>query len=194
MTVKSRMDIDKKRARLAAKTIRKSIYVPNAAEKVITHFPFGEFPNAVTAGFWPLAGEIDIVPLLDALQKAGHKLVLPCTPPAGDPLIFRQWEFGEDLKTGVYDTREPFSGKPEIMPDLVFVPLLAFTPQGQRLGYGGGFYDRTIAKMRTSKSLGYKVFACGVAYAGQQTSNIPVDQYDQTLDGILTEQYFRKFT
>jgi len=96
----------------------------------------------------------------------------------------------EALKHGPYGTREPHAHVSEISPTLVLLPLLAFSPDGKRLGYGGGFYDRTISGLRERS----EVFACGTAYAGQETSDIPTDQYDQRLDGILTEDYFRKFS
>ena len=74
-------------------------------------------------------------------------------------------------------------------PDFLFVPLLAFTARGQRLGYGGGFYDRTLNQLRAKG----EVFACGVAYAGQEVSVLPTDDHDERLDGVLTEAEFRKF-
>jgi len=180
----------KARARKTAKKTRAAIDAPEAPEALITHFPFDDFPDAIVAGFWPLQGEIDVIPLLGAFQNRRHKLVLPCTPPVGNPLIFRQWMMDEALKLGPYDTREPYNHAPELSPTLVLLPLLAFTADGKRLGYGGGFYDRTIAGMREQG----EVFACGVAYAGQEANEIPTDEYDQKLDGILTEEYFRKFS
>jgi len=69
------------------------------------------------------------------------------------------------------------------------VPLLAFTQHGERLGYGGGFYDRTLAALKAKQD----VFACGVAYAAQEAAVLPTDQYDHKLDGILTEQFFKAF-
>ena len=76
------------------------------------------------------------------------------------------------------------------MPNLVFVPLLAFTQHGERLGYGGGFYDRTLAKLKETT----EVFACGIAYAAQEAATLPTDKYDQRLDGILTDKYFKAFS
>lgn len=192
MSPNDTIDKAKARARKAAKKTRADIFAPEAGHALTSHFPFDDFPKAIVAGFWPLVGEIDILPLLRALHKAGNHLALPCTPPTGNPLIFRAWEPEDALKVGPYETREPFEAAPNVTPALVFVPLLAFAQGGLRLGYGGGFYDRTLAQLRLAKPSG--VFACGVAYAGQETADIPVDQYDQTLDGVLTEQYFRKFT
>jgi len=84
---------------------------------------------------------------------------------------------------------QPVEGTQCIIPDLVLVPLLAFSSRGERLGYGGGYYDRTLTNLRQQKS----IFACGVAYAAQQTEIIPTNNYDALLDGILTEEYFKAF-
>ena len=180
----------KTRARKASKARRVAVHDAALGPELISQFPAAEFRGASIGGFWPLSGEIDIRPLMRACHDAGHKLALPCTPPVGNPLIFRTWSPEDKLKVGPYDTREPFADKAEATPTFVLMPLLAFSSDGKRLGYGGGFYDRTIAGLRARGD----VFACGVAYAAQETNNIPTDQYDQKLDGILTEQYFRKFT
>ncbi len=92
------------------------------------------------------------------------------------------------LVDGPFKTLEPPAEAPEIFPDIVFVPLLAFNSEGERLGYGGGFYDRTLAKLRKTK----EIFACGIAFSGQETNYIPTDKFDEKLDGILTESYFRE--
>ena len=140
-------------------------------------------------GYWPLPGELDIRPLLNACHAQGHELALPCTPRKGYPLTFRAWTPLDDLKAGPYGTREPFPDKNEITPNLALVPLLAFTKHGERLGYGGGFYDRTLAKLKEEA----EVFACGIAYAAQEAATLPTDSFDQPLDGILTDQYFKAF-
>ena len=185
----SDINTQKSQARRAAKTRRAALSAPAAGPELIAHFPGGKFRGAIIAGFWPLSGEIDVRPLLRACHDAGHHLSLPCTSPVGNPLTFRTWTPIDTLKVGPYDTREPFASAPEITPQLVFVPLLAFSPSGKRLGYGGGYYDRTLAGLRERG----EVFACGVAYTGQEISDIPTDEYDQSLDGILTESYFKTF-
>lgn len=183
------MDIksQKSRARLQAKQVRRSVFDPAAGPELIRHFPAKRFKGAVVAGFWPLKGEIDIKPLMLALHDVGHQLVLPCTPRVGHPLIMRAWSPEDKLKIGSFDTREPFWDQPEIRPNVVLMPLLAFTKTGERLGYGGGFYDRTLAALRSSGD----VFTCGVAFAGQEAAFLPTDEYDQRLDAIVTEKYFK---
>ena len=192
------VDHNKTRARKAAKLARAAVHVPALGIELIHYMPdmlraagtVGPDKPTVIGGYWPLPTEIDICPLMHACYEAGYDLALPCTPPAGNPLTFRAWQPEAALKAGPYGTREPFSTAPELVPDIVLAPLLAFNAAGYRLGYGGGFYDRTLAKLREAGD----IFACGVAYAGQETQDIPTDHYDQKLDGILTEHYFRKFT
>ncbi|WP_084168770.1 5-formyltetrahydrofolate cyclo-ligase [Hellea balneolensis] len=183
------MDIktQKTRARLQAKKTRAAANHSFGQVQILEHVPADIFKGHVIGGYWPLPGELDIRPLLEACYGQGHKLALPCTPRKGKPLTFRAWSPSDVLKAGPYGTREPFPEKPEMQPSLVLVPLLAFTKHGERLGYGGGFYDRTLARLKEHG----EVFACGIAYAGQEAASLPVDEYDYLLDGILTDQYFK---
>lgn len=185
------MDIktQKTRARLQAKQRRAGAHNGLASIQLIEHVPAPIFKGAVIGGYWPLAGELDIRPLLNACHEQGHKLALPCTPRKGKPLTFREWVPLDDLRAGPYGTREPFPEKLEVQPNLVLVPLLAFTQYGERLGYGGGFYDRTLAKLKEA----HEVFACGIGYAAQEAATLPTDRFDQRLDGILTDEYFKAF-
>ncbi len=175
--------------RQIAKRRRLELQTPDAATELIRHFPANKFRGASIGGFWPLPSELDVRPLLSALSEFGFEISLPCCSEKSQPLIFREWAPGDKLQLGPFQVQEPHKEKKKSTPTLVLVPLLAFTPEGQRLGYGGGYYDRTLAELR---SLG-DVFACGVAYAGQEVSHLPTDEHDQRLDGILTEQYFRAF-
>ena len=145
--------------------------------------------SGIVAGYLPLQSEIDARPLMRALADAGHKLALPCIKRKEHPLEFRRYRFGDKLRGGAYNTREPLRGAELVEPDIVLLPLLAFARNGMRLGYGGGFYDRTLADLRSKKP----IFACGLAYAGQEVPVLPTDEYDQKLDGILTETEFRTF-
>ncbi|CAM3776059.1 hypothetical protein LIHA111178_07820 [Litorimonas haliclonae] len=133
--------------------------------------------------------EIDPLPLMEAIEETGCELALPVTPPMGQALSFRKYKKNDILIKGLFGTTEPEGHQEIIVPNLLLVPLLAFTPEGERLGYGGGYYDRTLAKLRAEGD----VFACGVAYAGQEVPDLPTDEHDQPLDGILTEQFFRIF-
>ncbi len=185
-----KLSIDKSRARLQAKKKRAEAHDPARAVELIGHFPIEKFRGRLIGGFWPIQSEIDPRSLMAALEAQGHKLALPCTPRKGKPLTFRSWQVGEKLKVGPHNTREPFPEKDEVFPDLVLVPLLAFTQTGMRLGYGGGFYDRTLERLRDRQ----QVFACGVAYAAQEASILPTESHDARLDGMLTDQFFKEFT
>jgi len=141
-------------------------------------------PGAVVSGFWPMAGEIDLRPLLLALIGRGHAVVLPVTPPRGRPLLFRRWQPGAVLRPGPFGVWQPTG---EIMiPDFLLVPLLAFDGRGHRLGYGGGYYDRTLAGLPVAARL-------GCAFAAQELDAVPVGPYDIALPAVATECCVRIF-
>ena len=103
------------------------------------------------------------------------------------PLLFRRWQAGDSLVEAPFGLSEPAAEQPEIVPALLLVPLLAFDRQGWRLGYGGGFYDRTLAKLRED---GGQPCAIGIAYSGQELPEVPHGPDDRPLQGIVTEQAF----
>jgi 5-formyltetrahydrofolate cyclo-ligase len=135
--------------------------------------------GAVVAGFWPMGPEIDIRPLLLALAGRGHPIALPVTPKRGLPLGFRRWRPGEALARGPMGTSQPAAGE-ELRPDWLLVPLLAFDRAGRRLGYGGGYYDRTLALLPGATAI-------GCAYAAQEMAEVPAGPEDWRLDAIATE-------
>ncbi|MFM2151396.1 MAG: hypothetical protein RLZZ187_3702 [Pseudomonadota bacterium] len=145
---------------------------------VLDHMP--PPPGAVVAGFWPIGQEIDIRPLLHALHDRGHPIALPVTPPRGNPLAFRRWRPGEELARGPMGTRQPGEGAEALTPAVLLVPLLAFDRRGHRLGYGGGYYDRTLAALPGA-------MAIGVAHAAQELDEVPAGPEDARLDAIATE-------
>lgn len=150
-------------------------------------------PSAIVAGFWPLGTEIDTRPLLHRLAE-DHRIVLPVTPQDRRQLTFREWKPGCDMEEGPFRTQHPVGqsafGTDPLVPDVVMVPMLAFTSRGDRLGYGGGFYDVTLAALKADNPA---VRAIGVAFAAQQVKTLPVIETDVPLDGVLTEQGFRLF-
>ena len=135
--------------------------------------------GAIIAGYWPMGDEMDPRPLMLALASRGHALALPVTPPRGQPLAFHAWAPGAALRPGPMGTSEPVAGE-ALRPDVVLVPLLAFDRTGRRLGYGGGYYDRTLAALPGAKAI-------GIAYAGQEMPEVPAGPQDMRLPLIATE-------
>src|SRR6266850_508507 len=123
-------------------------------------FPIAVAAGAIVSGFSPMKSEINPVPLMRKLADAGARLALPVVAGKGKPLIMRAWKFGEPLAAGVWGIREPKSEAPEVAPDILIVPLLAFDRRGHRIGYGAGYYDMTIARLRAMKP----VAAIGIAF------------------------------
>jgi 5-formyltetrahydrofolate cyclo-ligase len=140
-------------------------------------------PDTVSA-YFPLAGEPSTLPLLEKLGDAGIKTALPVTGRRGTPLQFRLWRHGEPTVKGKMAIEEPLPEAPEAAPDLLFVPLAAFDRGGHRIGYGAGFYDRTLAELRAKKT----IWAVGVAYASQELAKVPHEAHDESLDFVLTER------
>lgn len=138
----------------------------------------------IVSGFMPYRSEIDTTGLLTVLADAGHTTCLPVVIGAGEPLLFRQWRPGDKTTNGAWDIPVPLPTSQEVDPDILLVPMLAFDAYGFRLGYGGGFYDRTIEKLRQMKD----IIAIGVAYSAQQVTNVPHAEHDQKLDWVLTEK------
>jgi 5-formyltetrahydrofolate cyclo-ligase len=140
-------------------------------------------PGAVVSGFSPLKSEISPLPLLRRLADAGAQLALPVVVGRGQPLIMRAWSFGAPLNSGVWGIREPPPDAPEVFPDILIVPLLAFDRTGHRIGYGAGYYDMTIARLRGIKP----ATAIGIAFAAQEIAAVPATPRDARLDLVLTE-------
>jgi 5-formyltetrahydrofolate cyclo-ligase len=160
--------------------------VPNAAEIARDNF-LASIPlpsGATVSAFWPLPDEFDTRPIMFALHEAGHPIGLPVVEKRGLPLRFRVWEPGMPLVRGNFNVETPSKDQPECVPEILIVPLLAFDREGYRLGYGGGFYDRTIAGLR---AMGPTI-AVGYAYAGQEIDAVPHDGTDAQLDWVVTER------
>lgn len=140
--------------------------------------------GVVVSGYSPLKFEISPLPLLRRCADAGAKLALPVVQGRGTPLIMRAWAFGQTLGSGVWGIREPKPEAPEVFPDILIVPLLLFDRAGYRLGYGAGYYDMTITRLRAMKP----VTAIGIAFAAQEIAEVPTTPRDARLDLVLTER------
>jgi 5-formyltetrahydrofolate cyclo-ligase len=146
--------------------------------------PLPVLPGTVVSGYSPLKFEISPLPLMRHCARDGAKLALPVIQGRGSPLIMRAWAFGETLGSGVWGIREPKAEAPEVFPDILIVPLLLFDRAGYRLGYGAGYYDMTIARLRAMKP----VTAIGLAYAAQEIADVLKTPRDARLDLVLTER------
>ena len=143
----------------------------------------GHLPRGAAGGYWPLGSELDARPALLHLKDLGHAVGLPVSGPRGTALLFRDWDSQAPMAAGRYGIQEPAEGRAVLRPSLLLVPLLAFDRSGHRLGYGAGYYDRTLDGLRA----GGTVLAVGVAFAAQEMPAVPVDGHDERLDWIVTE-------
>jgi 5-formyltetrahydrofolate cyclo-ligase len=142
-------------------------------------------PGSVVGGYHALPEEADPALLLQALAAKGYRIAYPRMVARGQPLEFHLVPDGEVLRRGSHGVHEPQGHWPSVMPHLLLVPLLAFDRNGHRLGYGGGFYDRTLSA--------YRIRAIGLAYAAQEMENLPTEAHDIALDGVLTERGLTRY-
>jgi 5-formyltetrahydrofolate cyclo-ligase len=146
--------------------------------------PVAVSAGMIVSGYSPIRSEINPVPLLRKFADAGAQLALPAVQGPGKPLTMRAWSFGEPLVAGVWDIKEPPPQAPAVFPDIMIVPLAAFDRNGHRIGYGAGYYDMTIARIRSMKP----VVAIGLAFAAQEIARVPATPFDAQLDLVLTEK------
>jgi 5-formyltetrahydrofolate cyclo-ligase len=140
-------------------------------------------PQIVSA-FHSLRGEPDTLPLLTRLADQGFATALPVVVGRGSSLIFRLWAPGDPTRAGAMSIREPLEEAPVVDPDLLFVPLACFDRCGHRIGYGAGYYDLTLARLRATK----RRHAAGVAYGVGEVAAVPYETHDQPLDAVVTER------
>ena len=187
MSASSRVDKLKASLRLEAAARRDALPADErrtAAEAIAARkFPLPVSSSVIVPGFMPLKSEISPLPLMQRLAEQGVGLALPRIVGRGKPLSMRAWQFGGPLDRGQWGIREPKPDAPEIDPDIVLVPLLAFDRAGHRIGYGAGYYDMTIARLRSIKP----VTAIGIAFAAQEIPTVPATPRDARLDLVLTE-------
>lgn len=152
------------------------------------HFGAGYWQGRVVSSFIKFRAEINLRPSeLDAMHH-GAQIAYPRVVAGGQPLQFHLYNDGDELITEKYGTRAPRPDAPLVVPDMLWVPLLGFDAQKYRLGYGGGFYDRTIAKLRAVKP----IITIGVAFSVQYCDSTLPESHDEQLDYIVTEQGLRK--
>ncbi len=140
-------------------------------------------PGTIVAGYIPMRNEIDPRPLMLRLTARGAWLALPTVTGRDAPLAFRAWQADDALVAGPFGTSHPEDHAEEVVPDIVLVPLAAFDRRGHRIGYGGGYYDRTLTMLRAAGP----IVAAGVAFAVQEVENVPASHHDAPLDFVLTD-------
>lgn len=138
----------------------------------------------IVSAYWPLQGELDPRPALTVLLECGATGALPRVTGDGQPLDFHVWKPGDPLVEGRFKVMEPDPETPKVAPSVLLVPLLAFDRGCRRLGHGKGYYDRTLQRLKTDDPA---TLAVGVAFAAQEVERVPTDEFDQTLDGVITE-------
>jgi len=146
---------------------------------------FNLLKNKKIGAYFPINYEIDCLEILKQLEKSGHKISLPITK-KGNKMDFFEWSFKEPLLIGKIGIPEPYSKK-KVYPEILLVPLVAFNKYKSRLGYGGGYYDRYIQKIKKIK----KILTIGVAFSFQEVRKLPINEHDKKLDYIFTENYIK---
>ncbi|WP_374631332.1 5-formyltetrahydrofolate cyclo-ligase [Ferrovibrio sp.] len=162
-----------------------------AAERFLAAIPLKPDlvkPDLAIAGYWPMADELDPRPLLARLRtEHGARILLPVTPAQkGGALDFREWTESATLLPGRYGIPAPGPQAAALRPDIMLVPLVGFDVKGERLGMGAGYYDATLAALRSDG--GQAPLAVGYAFAVQQAPAIPARPEDQRLDWVVTER------
>lgn len=141
------------------------------------------------ACYYPIKEELDCLVVMKALHAARFSLSLPIIVGTEKPLAFRLWDMRSDLLDGPFGTKEPVGAEEE--PEIILAPMVAFDGKGARLGYGGGYYDRTIEGLRLTNP---SIVVIGLAFENQKLASIPVDSYDQPMDMVITEKTTYRFS
>lgn len=192
--IDSEAHLEEQKAQLRTEALARRQAVPqadraDASRAAAQHFLEGVPLHAgqVVALYWPIRDEIDCKPLLTKLVDSGQPIALPVVLGEDLPLELRLWEEGQPLYPSGFGTLAPAETAPLAEPDIVVIPLLGFDKTGTRLGYGRGYYDRTLA------AIGTKPLLVGYAFADQELDFIPRQSHDLPLDLLVTETGLRRF-
>ena len=171
--IKIRKKIKKKNNQIDFKQIMKILKIEKMTKKTI-------------GGYYPINFEIDDLQLLKKLEKKKFNISLPVVK-KNNQMNFYKWSFSDLLKVNKYGIPEP-ENKDIVYPDVILVPLVAFDKNLNRLGYGGGYYDRLIEKLSKKKN----IIKIGLAFSIQEIDKVPINMYDQKLDYIVTNKHIIK--
>ncbi len=173
--------------RAQARERRSVAYRANGAQvaaQLSNYLPELYLPSqCVVAGYLQRGSELDPLPALTSLRNGGYRLALPVVTAKNAPLVFRAWAPGDPVTPDAQGLPAPLPSSPDVTPDAVFVPLVAFDGKGHRLGTGAGYYDRTLPGLRAQDE---KLLAFGLAFAVQQERELPHEDTDVPLDPIIT--------
>ena len=181
--------MNKSEIRKRIKQKRKKNYFKNLSinkNKFLKFLKSNDLTNKIIAGYYTYKYEIDVVKLLKFIENKNYKISLPKIKKKNQ-MNFFEWSFDDPLSINKYGIPEPISKK-IIYPDVLIIPLVAFDNELNRLGYGGGYYDRYLAKSFKKK----RIIKIGIAYSFQKLNKIPINKYDIRLDYIITEEKFYK--
>ena len=176
--------VEKKKLREKFLKIRSSIKNKEEKEKIICNFlnSLNIKKKTILSGYYPVRNEVNILPFLKYLQRKEYTVCLPCIVKVESFLIFKRWSLETEMKEGKFNINEPNNDLIE-EPSKILVPLLAFDKNNYRLGYGGGFYDRTIAYLEKRK----KITTIGIGFHDQKIDDLPRMKFDKKLDLVITE-------
>jgi len=186
----------KENKRLCGLRRRKRAHLLHAnmvTEKILENFvkTFKLSKSCKVSGYWPIGQEVNIIPLLNHLYYLGFTCCLPVVHKHNSGLLFREWIPGAKMQKDKCGILSPLPSFSVILPNLILTPIVAYDNAGNRLGYGAGYYDRTISDLRKNKKK--DLIVVGVAYAAQCSDSLPRNAYDQSLDWVITEQRIQKF-
>lgn len=143
-----------------------------------------KFKNKVIGGYYPYNYEFDTLDILKRLEKKNYKIALPKIG-KNNLMNFYNWSFKDPLSINVFGIPEPIYKK-KVYPDILLIPFVAFDNELNRLGYGGGYYDRYLSRVLNIK----KIKTIGIGYSYQKITRLPVNEYDMKLDHVITEKNF----
>ncbi len=140
-------------------------------------------PQSVISSYWPIRSEVNVKPLTEKLMLNGHHLALPAIADDRCNVTFRHYRMNDPVTMGPFRIPQPYDTAEEINPSIIIVPMLGFSRDGHRLGYGKGFYDQLLCRIRDERP----VIAVGLAFSEQEIIDFPYEEHDQTMDWIITE-------
>jgi len=169
--------------------LKKKNYLKNIeinSNKLLNFIEKKKIKNKVIGGYYPYNFEVDTLDILKKLEKKKYLISLPRIS-KNNKMNFYQWSFKDPLSINLYGIPEPISKK-KVNPEILLVPLVAYDRELNRLGYGGGFYDRYISNTQKNK----KIIKIGLGFSFQKIDKLPINHYDKKLDYIITEKNFIK--